>query len=45
MCESKFYEAGEKSSIKSCYFLELNFMLYHNYMYKNVQSAYKTHIK
>jgi hypothetical protein len=31
--------------IKSCYYLELNSILYYSYIYKTVQSAYKIHIK
>ena len=29
------------SYIKGCYYLELNSILYYNYIYKTVQSAYK----
>ena len=43
MCESKLYEAGEKSYIKSCCFLELNFMLYHNYIYKTTKCLQNSH--
>lgn len=37
-------KVGRRSYIKSCYFLELNSMLYQNYIYNTVQSAYKIHI-
>jgi hypothetical protein len=36
---------GRMPYIKSCYYLDLNSILYYNYTYKTVQSAYKIHIK